>query len=144
MQLIINNPNGIIESAFFEEKKYSLNLIINTVDKWVNHDFCMTGHLSDEIKALDGNERRALFSDNPPIYRALQYQYIKDNDPRQLDSVILKAENTSEESVLMRRRFDQLEKDQLHILLLHDDVFTLEAETKKDEAQNSSKAQLSM
>jgi hypothetical protein len=97
MDLIIINPNKIVQNAFTRESDLSFSLIINTVEKWVTFD-------------LSGGD------DSHYTW----YYYSSDDTP---DTVTLVPEDDEDIDVINRLRFELHDKDQLWILFPIEGVY---------------------
>ena len=103
MAMIINieTKNGIVSSAFFEQKKLSLSVFINTVKRWVTPDY--SEHTGNSIK----------------------FGFIVDDDENFFeDYVELVAETEVDKKQIGFIHFLCHDKDQLWYLLADEAIYT--------------------
>jgi hypothetical protein len=106
MKLIVNNPHGIVTSAFFKEAELSFSLYINTKERKRYPD-CYGSN-------CHGGKSNSF-----------ELTYFKNPDDNSIDSdeVILIAESEKDEMFLSCLHFELMSKDQLWIIFLPSEVY---------------------
>ncbi len=105
MKLTIKNKNGIVDSAFFKTNGFCISLIINTTGRWRSYD--AQGGGTDESGA---REEEFIFEKDP------------DGNNDDYDSVSLTSENDVEKKSLGKLQFENHNKEQIHIIFLHESI----------------------
>jgi hypothetical protein len=100
MKLEIENPNRIVESAFYTENSYSFSLFINTFERWVKYD----------TQGSDEN--------------SIEFYYHNDENEEQPDIVRVVFETDAEKEIISRLNFELHSKEQLWILFPVEDVYS--------------------